>query len=87
MNGDRILAIRLGAMGDIIHTLPAVASLKQSFPHCSIAWAVEERWLPLLRDNPFVDELIPVNRHSLNAILSFVLRCVPASPLRSTFRG
>ena len=32
---SRILVVRLGAMGDIIHTLPAVASLKQSHPGCA----------------------------------------------------
>ena len=29
---SRILVVRLGAMGDIIHALPAVASLKRSYP-------------------------------------------------------
>ena len=32
MDGARILVVRLGAMGDVIHALPAVASLKHSFP-------------------------------------------------------
>ena len=49
-------------MGDIIHTLPAVASLKSSFPGWQLAWAVEPRWAPLLQDNPFVDDLISVRR-------------------------
>jgi heptosyltransferase-1 len=57
-------------MGDIIHTLPAVASLKQSFPRSYLAWAVEERWLPLLQGNPFVDELIPVGRRTIGNILA-----------------
>ena len=57
MNGKRILVVRLGAMGDIIHTLPAVASVKQSFPQAHISWVVEERWASLLEGNPFVDEL------------------------------
>jgi heptosyltransferase-1 len=56
--GGRILVIRLGAMGDIIHTLPAVASLKHSFPGWRLTWAVEPRWAPLLEDNPFVDDLL-----------------------------
>jgi len=54
----RILVVRLGAMGDIIHTLPAVASLKHSFPGWRLAWAVEPKWAPLLEDNPFIDELL-----------------------------
>jgi heptosyltransferase I len=69
MKAIRILAVRLGAMGDIIHTLPAVASLKQSFPGCHLAWAVEQRWSPLLSGNPFIDELVFVERGSLKSIL------------------
>jgi heptosyltransferase I len=70
MTNRRVLAIRLGAMGDIIHTLPAVASLRQSLPGCHLAWAVEERWLPLLEGNPFIDELVPVNRRNVAALLA-----------------
>jgi heptosyltransferase-1 len=69
MSPRRILAIRLGAMGDIIHALPAVASLKQSFPGCHVAWAVEPRWSVLLHGNPFVDEVVPIRRDNLPAVL------------------
>lgn len=56
-------------MGDVIHTLPAVASVKQSFPHSHLAWAVKEHWVPLLEGNPFVDEVITVGSGSFrNAI-------------------
>ena len=57
-------------MGDIIHTLPAVASVKQSFPQSHIAWAVEERWLPLLEGNPFIDEVIAVGRRTISNVLA-----------------
>src|SRR5215472_8622966 len=56
----RILVIRLSSMGDVIHTLPAAASLKHSFPHSLLSWIVRERWAPLLQDNPFVDHIVPV---------------------------
>src|SRR3974390_3648840 len=58
----RILAIRLGAMGDIVFTLPAVASLKHSFPGWHLTWAVEPPWAPLIAQNPFVDCVLPVRR-------------------------
>lgn len=45
---DRLLVVRLGAMGDIIHTLPAVAALRQAFPESTLGWLVEERWAELL---------------------------------------
>ena len=35
-------------MGDIIHTLPAVAALREAFPDVTLGWAVEERWAELL---------------------------------------
>ncbi len=44
----RLLVVRLGSMGDIIHTLPAAAALRRLFPGATIGWAVEQRWLALL---------------------------------------
>ncbi len=62
MEAFRILVVRLGAMGDVIHALPAVASLKHSFPHSRLAWAIRPRWMPLLEDNPFIDDVIPLEK-------------------------
>jgi heptosyltransferase-1 len=45
---DSLLVVRLSAMGDIIHTLPAAAALRQAFPHATLGWLVEERWAELL---------------------------------------
>ena len=56
----RILVVRLGAMGDVIHALPAVARLKCSFPRARLTWAVESQWSPLLDGNPYVDEVLPL---------------------------
>jgi heptosyltransferase-1 len=64
MPGPRILVIRFSSMGDVIHTLPAVASLKHNFPSSAISWIVRPRWAALLQDNPYVDELIPFERTS-----------------------
>src|ERR1700681_2026726 len=58
----RILVVRLGSMGDVIHALPAVASLKHSFPHSRLSWVIKPRWAPLLEGNPFLDEVIPLDR-------------------------
>jgi heptosyltransferase I len=64
-----ILVVRLGAMGDVIHALPAVASLKHSFPGSRLTWAVEPRWAPLLEANPFVDRVVLVRREGPAALL------------------
>jgi heptosyltransferase I len=44
----RLLIVRLGSMGDIIHTLPAATALRSAFPEASMGWLVEERWADLL---------------------------------------
>ncbi len=49
-------------MGDVIHCLPAVASLKHSFPHSHLSWVIKPQWAPLLEGNPSVDEVIPFTR-------------------------
>lgn len=60
MNPVRILVVRLSAMGDILHALPAVATLKHRFPDARLTWAVKPRWAPLLQGNPHVDEVEPL---------------------------
>ena len=65
--------VRLGAMGDILHALPAVTALRQAHPGWVIDWVVEPKWRALLasdgssgRDTgcpapkqPIVDRLYP----------------------------
>jgi heptosyltransferase I len=68
MSEAAILVIRLSAMGDIIHALPAVASLKKSFPQRRLAWLVAPKWMPLLQGNPYVDELIPFRRRGVREL-------------------
>jgi heptosyltransferase-1 len=46
--GQRILIVRLSAMGDVIHSMPAAALLRNAFPTAHIGWIIEERWAELL---------------------------------------
>ena len=66
---SRILVVRLGAMGDIIHALPAVASLKHSYPGSRLTWVVEPKWVPLLEDNPFIDRIVLLRRGTAAGLL------------------
>lgn len=45
---ERLLIVRLSAMGDVIHTLPAAQALRDAFPAATIGWLIEERWAELL---------------------------------------
>lgn len=44
----KILIVRLGSMGDILHALPSVAAIRAALPDATIGWIVEERWSELL---------------------------------------
>jgi heptosyltransferase I len=44
----RVLIVRLGAMGDILHALPSVTALRAVHPEWFIGWAVEPQWRGLL---------------------------------------
>jgi heptosyltransferase-1 len=79
MTGPRILVIRLGAMGDVIAALPAVASLKHSIPHSKITWVVEPKWAVLLEGNPYIDSVMFLDRRTLQGLASAWrdLRAVP----------
>jgi heptosyltransferase-1 len=45
---ERILIVRLGAMGDVLHALPAVGALRRALPAAQIGWIIEPRWAELL---------------------------------------
>jgi heptosyltransferase I len=45
---ERLLIVRLSAMGDVIHALPAAQALRAEFPEATIGWLIEERWAELL---------------------------------------
>ena len=52
MASERILIVRLSAMGDIIHALPAITALRRAKPDIQVGWLVEERWAELLCSRP-----------------------------------
>jgi len=58
---QRFLVIRLSSLGDIVHALPAVSALGETFPAAEIHWAVERRYAMLLEGNPFVHHLVEFN--------------------------
>src|SRR6267378_4688859 len=61
----RILIVKLGSIGDIVHTLPALAAMREALPDSEITWAVERGSAEILRDNPLLDRLIEVDTKAL----------------------
>ena len=55
---ERVLIVKLSAIGDVIHALPVAAALKDAYPRLIIDWAVEEPFVPLLSGNPTLANVI-----------------------------
>lgn len=67
---SRLLVVRLSAMGDVLHALPAVAALRAALPATHFGWVVEQRWADLVQaafvnvggvSRPIVDQVHKVN--------------------------
>ncbi len=52
-----ILVIKPSSLGDIVHTLPAVALLGDAFPKATLTWVINPEWASLLRGNKSVDRV------------------------------
>jgi lipopolysaccharide heptosyltransferase I len=95
---NRVLVVRLGSMGDIINTLPAVVALREAFPHATLGWLIEERWAELLctlryprsgrrsAERPLLDRVHTVNtaewRHALFSVNTWQQMAAGLSELR-----
>src|SRR6267154_1310995 len=65
MPEPRFLVVRLGSLGDIVHTFPAVAGLRQSFPRAEIIWLAHPRWVNLVASSGLASEIWPVDSRDL----------------------
>jgi heptosyltransferase-1 len=53
----KILIIKPSSLGDIVHTLPAVAAIRDANPDAEVTWVINPEWATLLRGNRDVDHL------------------------------
>lgn len=60
-----ILIVKLGSIGDIVHTLPSLAAIRRAMPEAKVSWVVERRAAEILRDNPLLDHLIELDTKAL----------------------
>jgi ADP-heptose:LPS heptosyltransferase len=65
----RILIIRLGALGDVVRTLPALRAIRHRLPKAHICWLVEEGSRQLLEGHPDLDKVILLPRQRLSSEL------------------
>jgi lipopolysaccharide heptosyltransferase I len=55
---NRLLAVRLSSLGDVVHTIPIVPALRSALPDAKLDWLVDERWAPLVKLVRGIDDVI-----------------------------
>lgn len=78
MPEPRFLVVRLGSLGDIVHTLPAVAGLRQSFPSAQITWLTHPRWKLIIESSGLASEIWATETRSA-ASLRKIIRAIRAA--------
>jgi len=63
-----ILVVKLSAIGDVVHSLPALNLLKQRLPEARITWVVEPLSCDLLAGNPAVDRVVIFDKSQFKSL-------------------
>lgn len=59
---ENILIVKLSAIGDVIHTLPALNAIRRRYPRARITWLVEEAAAGLIEGHPAIDRVLVSRR-------------------------
>lgn len=68
MPNPRFVVVRLGSLGDIVHTFPAVAGLRESFPTSEIVWLTHPRWADLVASSGLATGIWPVDSRDIVSV-------------------
>ncbi len=87
---NRILIIKLAAIGDVLRTTSILPALRQKYSQAEITWITKANAVPLLKDNPEVDRVFAVETDYLEYLQneSFSVGiCLDADPFSATINS
>ena len=68
----RFLVVRLGSLGDIVHTFPAVAALRETFPASEIIWLTHARYKMLVQGSGLASKVWTTETRSMSSLMKTV---------------
>lgn len=72
MPEPRFLVLRLGSLGDIVHTFPAVSALRESFPQSEIVWLTHPRWKQLVESSALASQVWATETRSIRSLRKII---------------
>ena len=85
----KIAIIKLGALGDVVRTLPIAEAIKKQFPDSELTWITKPNALQLLENNPLIDKALPIplkTNESFDVLYNFDLE-VEATTLANKIKA
>jgi heptosyltransferase-1 len=74
MADPKFLVVRLSSLGDIVHTFPAVAALRESFPAAEIVWLTHPRWKLLVESSALATQVWATETRSVSSLRGILSR-------------
>ena len=72
MPEPRFLVLRLGSLGDIVHTFPAVSALRETFPNAEIVWLTHPRWKLLVESSGLASQVWATETRSIRSLRKII---------------
>src|SRR5712691_11861460 len=69
---NRVLLVRLGALGDVVHAIPVAAALRRAYPQARIDWLVSAKHRPILDLVPVIDRRLVVEGGDASAAATLI---------------
>ncbi len=83
----KILIIKPSSLGDVIHALPFLKAVKDTFPDSQIDWVISKNLKGIIDDNPLINELITLDKDSWKNVKKLPETLSELSSLRKTLRS
>jgi heptosyltransferase-2 len=65
---ERILLIKLDALGDVVRATALAEGIKKKYPNCQLSWLTVKGALYFVESNPFVDRTLEYNTESVRRL-------------------
>lgn len=83
----KILVIKPSSLGDVIHALPFLKAVKDTFPDSEIDWVISKNLQGILEDNPLINRLIPIDKDSWKHVKKLPQTLAELSSLRKALKS